>query len=75
MPEQPTHARILSIPETARCLDSVQLQRLELAFRYWAESPQRPDLGLSRRRIVMIYLLIRYRRSSDIRPPILLRPM
>jgi molybdate transport system regulatory protein len=60
MPEQPIHAQILSVPETARCLDAVQLQRLEQSFRDWAEGSRRSGLGMSRLRILLIYLLIRY---------------
>jgi len=56
----PAHARILSVPENARCLDAVQLQNLERSFRDWAQAPRSPELGMSRRRILLIYLLIRY---------------
>lgn len=42
------------------CLDSAQLQRLEQAFREWAAQAPRPDLCLSRRRILLIFLLIRH---------------
>lgn len=41
-------------------LDSVQLARLEQAFRDWASGPERPDVVLSRKRILLIFLLIRY---------------
>jgi len=60
LPVPPAHARILSVPENARCLDAVQLQNLEQSFRDWAEAPRSPGLGMSRRRILLIYLLIRY---------------
>jgi len=44
-----------------KCLDSSQLQRLEEAFREWAAADsRRPDLCLSRRRILLIFLLIRH---------------
>ena len=56
----PNHARILSGPGSGRCLDPIQLNRLEQAFREWADSPGRPDLGFSRKRIFLIFLLIRY---------------
>ena len=56
----PAHARILSVPENARCLAAVQLQNLEQSFRAWAEASQSPGLGMSRRRILLIYLLIHY---------------
>jgi molybdate transport system regulatory protein len=42
------------------CLDSVQLNQLEKAFRDWAESRPVSDVQLSRKRILLIFLLIRY---------------
>jgi molybdate transport system regulatory protein len=59
-PTVPDHARILSGPVSGRCLDPTQLNRLEQAFREWADSPPRPDLGPSRKRVLLIFLLIRY---------------
>ena len=41
-------------------LDPVQLDQLEHAFRHWAEDSPRRDVRLSRRRILLIFLLIRY---------------
>ncbi|MDD3312212.1 TOBE domain-containing protein [Pseudodesulfovibrio sp.] len=41
-------------------LDSVQMQTLERAFREWAEASPRQDVRLSRRRILLLFLLIRY---------------
>lgn len=55
-----THARILSASDPARCLDAVQLQRLEESFRSWVESSKNPNLLWSRKRILLIFLLIRY---------------
>lgn len=55
-----THARILSGSDPPRCLDTVQLQRLEQSFREWAEASAKPGLQWSRKRILMIFLLIRY---------------
>lgn len=52
--------RMVSIPEKGRCLDSVQLDRLEQAFRTWTTDSPRTDVQLSRRRILVIFLLIRY---------------
>lgn len=54
------HGRIISVPEGSQCLDSDQLQRLEQSFREWAESSTRVDVRQSRRRILFIFLLIRY---------------
>ena len=47
-------------PECSRCLDPVQLSRLEQSFRDWARDAVRSDVRLSRRRILLIFLLIRY---------------
>lgn len=54
------HGRIVSIPDRGQCLDSLQLGRLEQSFREWAENSPRADVRLSRRRILIIFLLIRY---------------
>jgi molybdate transport system regulatory protein len=54
------HARILSGPGSGRCLDPIQLSRIEQALRAWADDPRRPDLAFSRRRVFLIFLLIRY---------------
>ncbi|WP_321492596.1 TOBE domain-containing protein [uncultured Desulfobacter sp.] len=52
--------RMVSIPEQDGCLDSVQLDRLEHEFRTWATDTPRTDVRLSRQRILIIFLLIRY---------------
>jgi len=54
------HARILSGSGSGRCLDPIQLNRLEQALREWADSPRRPDIMFSRKRVLLIFLLIRY---------------
>jgi molybdate transport system regulatory protein len=59
-PTVSNHARILSGPGSGRCLDPIQLNRLEQVFREWADPPRRPDLGFSRKRVLLIFLLIRY---------------
>jgi len=59
VPEPPSHARIIAADES-RYLDPVQLNRLEQAFRRWAQTPPRADVRLSRQRILLIFLLIRY---------------
>jgi molybdate transport system regulatory protein len=58
--ERTSHGRIVSVPERSRYLDPVQLNRLEQAFRQWAQAPLRADVRLSRQRILLIFLLIRY---------------
>ncbi len=42
------------------CLDGMQLERLEQSFRRWAGEAAREDLRRSRRRILLIFLLVRY---------------
>lgn len=52
--------RIVAAPDTSQCLDSAQLATLERSFREWAEDTSRADVRLSRQRILLIFLLIRY---------------
>ena len=58
--ERSSHARIVSMPDEAHGLDTVQLNRLEQSFRTWVSESSRPDVRLSRKRILLIFLLIRY---------------
>ncbi len=60
MQERSSHGRIVSVPQDSRYLDPVQLNQLEQAFREWAQSTPRADVRLSRKRILLIFLLIRY---------------
>ena len=60
MSERIYHGRILPTPDNDKHLDSVQLHRLEQSFRQWAEAASRSDVRASRRRILLIFLLIRY---------------
>ena len=53
-------AGILSAAESARCLDTLRLTRLEDSFRNWARASVRSDIRASRRRILLIFLLIRH---------------
>jgi molybdate transport system regulatory protein len=53
-------ARIYEVPEEPRHLDPTQLARLEEDFRSWAEAAPRRDVRTSRKRILLIFLLIRY---------------
>ena len=59
-PEGSGHARIVAAPDGSRFLDPVQLNRLEESFRQWVEAQARWDVRLSRKRILLIFLLIRY---------------
>jgi len=58
--ERTSHGRIVTIPQGRRYLDPVQLNRLEQAFRQWVQDTPRADVRLSRKRISLIFLLIRY---------------
>lgn len=59
-PERNHHSRIFSAPDRDKCLDPVQLDRLEQSYRDWIEASSRSDVQTSRRRILLIFLLIRY---------------
>jgi len=52
--------RIVSNPSDGSCLDTVQLGQLEQSFRQWVETSTRRDVRFSRRRILLVFLLIRY---------------
>lgn len=58
--EQNYHGRICSTRDQDKCLDSIQLHQLEQSFRQWAKATQRSDVRVSRSRILLIFLLIRY---------------
>jgi molybdate transport system regulatory protein len=58
--ERTSHGRIVAVPQGGRYLDPVQLNRLEQAFRDWAQDTRRSDVRWSRKRILLIFLLIRY---------------
>ncbi|MCK9295462.1 MAG: TOBE domain-containing protein [Desulfobulbaceae bacterium] len=53
-------AGIFSVPKEVKCLDTAQLAELENAFRQWVDESARSDVRASRRRILLIFLLIRY---------------
>jgi molybdate transport system regulatory protein len=53
-------ARIYEVPRETRCLDPTELARLEQSLRSWAEDSPRADVRVSRKRILLIFLLIRY---------------
>jgi molybdate transport system regulatory protein len=52
--------RVRPGPGSERCLDALQLDRIEKALRARMDSSSRPDLAYSRRRVFLIFLLIRY---------------
>lgn len=60
LPNSNRHGRIVTVTGEGHYLDSVQLNRLEQSFRLWANDAARGDIRLSRQRILLIFLLIRY---------------
>ncbi|MFZ5766800.1 MAG: TOBE domain-containing protein [Thermodesulfobacteriota bacterium] len=54
------HGRIIAGPDSDQGLDTMQLERLEQSFREWVAAADRTDVRQSRRRILLIFLLIRY---------------
>ena len=53
-------ARIYEVPQENRCLGPAELARSKQSFRSWAEDSPRADVRASRKRILLIFLLIRY---------------
>jgi molybdate transport system regulatory protein len=51
---------LVTIDDNSPCLESTQLEALEESFRTWAASSTRVDVSLSRKRILFVFLLIRY---------------
>lgn len=51
---------IISEADKKQCLDTVQLKTLEGSYREWTETSPRLDVRLSRKRILLIFQLIRY---------------
>ncbi|MFZ1984986.1 MAG: TOBE domain-containing protein [Desulfatitalea sp.] len=58
--EQGRNGRISYAPNPDKYLDSAQLHRLEQSFRDWVATASRADVLSSRRRILLIFLLIRF---------------
>ena len=48
------------MPDTDQFLDTARLNRMEQSFREWVNASPRSDVCLARRRILLIFLLIRY---------------
>lgn len=59
-PELRHHGRMFPAPDQEKYLDSIQLHELEESFRNWTETASRSDVRAARRRILLIFLLIRY---------------
>ena len=57
---QPGQVINISAKNETNCLNTLQLSQLEQSYREWVERSLRSDISLSRKRILMIFLLIRY---------------
>jgi molybdate transport system regulatory protein len=53
-------ARIFSVPDDVKFLDTLELTRLSEAFSAWTDRAGRPDVAVSRNRVRLIYLLLRH---------------
>ncbi len=51
---------IFSVSSGVKFLETAQLAELERSFRKWAQEPLRADIRVSRCRVLLIFLLIRY---------------
>lgn len=58
--KEPNHGCIVSAPEDDAYLDSIELHRMEQSFRRWADDSPRRDIRTARRRILIVFLLIRH---------------
>ena len=58
--ERTSHGRIFFPQGEGKYLDTIHLNQLEQSFRDWIKDTPRSDIRLSRKRILMIFLLIRY---------------
>jgi molybdate transport system regulatory protein len=58
--ERSFNGSIFSAPDGDKCLDAVQLNQLEQSFREWTDAASRHDVRDARRRILLIFLIIRY---------------
>jgi molybdate transport system regulatory protein len=53
-------ARIFSVPDDVKFLDTLELTRLSEAFSAWTDRAGRPDVAVSRNRVRLIYLVLRH---------------
>lgn len=58
IPRSADHGRIVA--ESGSCLNSLQLHDLEEEFRRWTEASRRADVTAARKRVLLIFLLIRH---------------
>lgn len=59
-PAAAAEGRVHSMPGSEKCLDPIQLEALERAFREWRHDSPRADIRSARYRVLLIFLLIRY---------------
>ena len=59
-PQSTNSKPIVTVLEESQFLDSEQLNQLEQSFRTWADDASRSDVRLSRKRMLILFLLIRY---------------
>jgi len=53
-------ARIFSVPDDVKFLDTLELTRLSEAFSAWTDRAGRPDVAVSRNRVRLIFLVLRH---------------
>lgn len=53
-------ARIFSVPDDVKFLDTLELTRLSEAFSAWTDRASRPDVAVSRNRVRLIFLVLRH---------------
>lgn len=58
--DKSSHSRIISIPDETPYLDTVKLNQMEQVFRKWVDDSNSVYVRTSRKRILFIFLLIRY---------------
>ncbi len=58
--KQGFHSRIAFALKNQKYLDSLELTQLEQSFREWIDAASRPDIRISRKRVFLIFILIRY---------------
>lgn len=58
--KRPGQTNSIASKNETNCLNTLQLNQLEQSYRKWVERSQRSDISISRKRILLIFLLIRY---------------
>jgi molybdate transport system regulatory protein len=60
LPKSTNNGSTVSVTDDGQCLDTNQLHGMEQSFREWVALSPRADVRVSRQRILIIFLLIRY---------------